>query len=248
MANQAYGQFCGFARALEVVGEPWALMVVRDLVAGPKSFEDLRHGLPRMPAGTLSERLEELEHSGVIRRMPSRHGAATVYELTGYGSELEEVVFRLGRWGAKKLGGPRRDEIVTPDSMLIAFRTLFRPEAARGMRLTYLLKMGDFAIHIRINDTRVDVGKGLIEDADLVIETGPALRALMAGEMSPREAVETGSVRLTGDLDLLAWFVEIFHIPPAPPPVHPVPVRKPAAVNAGDPALNGHPDHADAFA
>jgi DNA-binding HxlR family transcriptional regulator len=222
-------------------------MVVRDLVAEPKNFEELRHGLPRMPAGTLSARLEELEHAGVIRRTSSSHGAAAVYELTGYGNELEEVVFRLGRWGAKKLGGPRRDEVVTPDSMLIAFRALFRPEAARGMRLTYLVKMGAFALNIRINDTSIDVGKGLVEDADLVIETGPALRALMAGEMSPREAVETGSVRLTGDPDLLAWFVEIFHISPVPP-VHPVPSREPVAVSAGDPALNGHSDRAGALA
>jgi DNA-binding HxlR family transcriptional regulator len=249
MSNQAYGQFCGLARALEVVGEPWSLMVVRDLVAGPKNFEELRHGLPGVPAEILSARLEELEQAGVVSRrwMSSRPSAAAGYELTAYGSELEEIVFRLGRWGAKKLGGPRRDEVVTPDSMLIAFRSLFRPEATHGMRLTYLVKMGNFAIHIRINDTSVDVRKGLAEDADLVIETGPALRALMAGEMSPREAVETGSVRLTGEPELLAWFVEIFHIPPAPP-VQPVPKREHVTVSAGNPALNGHADPAGAFA
>jgi DNA-binding HxlR family transcriptional regulator len=244
MANQAYGQYCGLARALEVVGEPWALMVVRDLVAGPKDFDELCHGLPRISADTLSARLEALEHAGAIqRRMSLRHGAATVYELTTYGSELKEVVFRLGRWGAKKLGEPRRDEIVTPDSMHVAFRTLFRPEAARGMRLTYLVKMGDLALHIRIHDQSIDVGDGLADDADLVIETGPALRALLAGEMSPREAIETGSVRLTGDRTLFSWFIEIFHIPPAPP-VQPGPGHDPALVNRGDPAPSGHFDRA----
>lgn len=248
MANQAYGQFCGLARALEVIGEPWALMVVRDLIAGPRNFEELRIGLPRLQADTLSARLEELEHAGVIRRrMSSGHGAAAVYELTAYGTELEEVVFRMALWGAKKLGGPRRDEIVTPDSMLMAFRTLFRPEATRGMQLTYLVKMGDLALHIRIDDTSIEVGKGLIADADLVIEAGPALRPLLAGEMSPREAVETGSVRLAGDLDLFAWFVEIFHIPP-PPPAQSGSGRKLAAVGAGESVLNGHADHAGSFA
>lgn len=248
MANQAYGQFCGLARALEVVGEPWALMIVRDLVAGPKDFEELVSGLPSMPAETLDARLEELERAGVIRgRAAALQDAAASYELTQYGSELEEVVYRLGRWGAKKLGGPRRDEIVTPDSMLIAFRSLFRPEAARGMRLTYLVRMGDFALHIRVNDTVLDVGKGPVDDADLAIDAGPALRALLAGEMSPREAVETGSVRLSGDQSLFAWFVELFHIPPAPP-AHPVSSRWPAAVGAGDPALNGHSRAAVAFA
>jgi DNA-binding HxlR family transcriptional regulator len=244
MANQVYGQYCGLARALEVVGEPWALMVVRDLVAGPKSFDELCHGLPGISADTLSARLVALQHAGAVQRRKSlRHGTATVYELTTYGSELEEVVFRLGRWGAKKLGEPRRGEIVTPDSMHIAFRTLFRPAAARGMRITYVVKMGDFALQIRIDDQQIDVGDGLVDDADLVIEAGPALRALLAGDISAREALETGSVRLTGDRNLFPWFIEIFHIPPAPP-VQPGPGPDPALVHRGDPAPSGHFDRA----
>jgi DNA-binding HxlR family transcriptional regulator/putative sterol carrier protein len=246
MTSQAYGQFCGFARALEVVGEPWALMVVRDLIVEPKSFEDLRLGLPRIPAGVLSARLEELEHAGVIRRSaPS--GVAAVYELTEYGNELEDIVFRLSRWGAKKLGGPRRDEIVTADSMVMALRTMFRPEATRGLRLTYLLQLGAFAIHARIDDGHIEVGKGSVESPDLVMEAGPALKALMAGDMSPREAIESGGIRLTGDPGLLSWFVEIFRIPPVPP-ARSVETRKPAAIRTGDPALNGHSDRVSAYA
>jgi DNA-binding HxlR family transcriptional regulator len=219
-------------------------MVVRDLMTGPKEFGELCHGLPGMPADTLSARLGELERAGAIRvRTPARPGTVASYELTRYGSELEEIIFRLARWGAKKLGGPRRDEVVTPDSMVIAFRTLFRPEAARGMRLAYLVKMGDFAINIRISDAGIAVGKGLINDADLVIEAGPALRPLMAGEMSPREAVEAGSVRLTGDASLLAWFVEIFHITPAPP-ARPASSRAPITAAT----VNGHADPAGALA
>jgi putative sterol carrier protein len=208
----------------------------------------LRHGLPRIPAGVLSSRLEELEHAGVIRRRTTAESnAMTVYELTEYGTELEDIVFRLARWGAKKLGGPRRDEVVTPDSMVMALRTTFRPEAARGLRLNYMLQLGPFAIHARVDDGHIEVGKGPIDDADLVMEAGPALRALMAGEMSPREAIETGSVRLTGDKDLLAWFVEIFHILPAPPP-RSVESRRPAAISVGDPAMNGHRDTVGAYA
>jgi DNA-binding HxlR family transcriptional regulator len=248
MTNQAYGQFCGFARALEVVGEPWALMVVRDLIIDPKSFEDLRSGLPRIPAGTLSARLEELEHAGVIRRRtPFDSKVAAVYELTEYGSELEEFVFGLSRWGAKKLGGPRRDEIVTADSMIMALRTLFRPEATRELRLSYLLQFGTFDIHARVDNGSIKVGKGSIEDADLVIEAGPALKALMAGDMSPREAIESGGIRLTGDPELLSWFVEVFHIPPAPP-ARSVANRKPAAIGAGDSSLNGHAQHVGTYA
>ena len=225
MTNQAYGQYCGLARALEVVGEPWALLVVRDLMVGPKSHDELREGLPGVPAGALSGRLEELEHAGVIRRRaPFEPRATARYELTEYGRELEDAVLPLAAWGARTLGGPRRDEIVTADSMVMALRTVFRPEAARRLRVNYVIEAGEITIHARINNGKLDAGQGSLPDADLIIEAGPVLRALLSGEMSPREAMETGGVRLRpGDVSLdadpglLAWFVEVFHIPPAPP-------------------------------
>jgi DNA-binding HxlR family transcriptional regulator len=218
MTNQAYGQFCGLARALEVVGEPWALMVVRDLLNGPKSFADLRHGLPRVPAGMLSERLEELEFADVVSRgAPAGPGKDAVYQLTPYGQELDGIVVGLSRWAAKKLGGPRRDEIITPDSMVMALRSTFRPEAASGLMMTYLLRLGSVSLYARIDDGHADIGPGVIDDPDLIIEAGPAIKSLMAGEMSPHEAIESGGIRLTGDPGLLEWFIELFHIPPAPP-------------------------------
>jgi DNA-binding HxlR family transcriptional regulator len=224
MTSQAYGQFCGLARALEVVGEPWALLIVRDLLVSPKSFGELRDGLPLMTKGVLSARLDELERAEVIRRCVSAMpNEAAVFELTEYGSELEDIVLRLARWGARTLGGPRREEIVTSDSIVMALRTTFRPEAARRLRASYVVELGEIVVHARICDGRADVGKGSLPDADLIIEAGPAVKALMAGEMSPREALETGAVRLRtrhpdipADPGLLAWFVEIFHIPPAP--------------------------------
>jgi hypothetical protein len=178
-----------------------------------------------MPVGALSARLEELEQAGVIRRRaPFEPAAMARYELTDYGTELEDVVLQLGRWGARTLGGPRRDEIVTADSMVMALRTVFRPEAAGRLRVTYVIEAGDITVYAKINNGKLDVGKGSLPDADLIIEAGPALRALLSGEMSPGEAIETGGVRLkSGDVSLaadpglLAWFVEVFHIPPAPP-------------------------------
>ena len=224
MTSQAYGQFCGLARALEVVGEPWALLIVRDLLVSSKSFGELRQGLPLMTDRVLAARLETLEHASVIRRRAPAPGKdAAIYELTDYGSELEEILLSLGRWGARTLGGPRREEIVTTDSIVMALRTTFRADAARNLRATYVMELGDITVHARIRDGHAEVGIGPLRDADLIIEAGPAIKALMAGEMSPREAIETGSVRLKtqhpdvpADPALLAWFVEIFHIPPAP--------------------------------
>jgi DNA-binding HxlR family transcriptional regulator len=225
MTNQAYGQYCGLARALEVVGAPWALLVVRDLMVAPKSYDEMREGLPRISADALSARLEELEEAGVIRRRtPFEPRTATHYELTEHGIELEDVVTMLGRWGARTLGGPRRDEIITADSIVVALRSVFRPEAARRFRATYVVQAGDITVYAKVDNGKVEVGKGNLPDADLVIEVGPVLKALLSGEMSPGEAIENGGVRLrSGDISLsadpglLAWFVEVFHIPPALP-------------------------------
>jgi DNA-binding HxlR family transcriptional regulator len=217
MTSRSYGQFCGFARALELVGERWTLLVVRDLVRGPKRFTELRRGLPRIPTNILSARLKELEDAGVLRRrVLPRPAAGVVYELTGYGQELEDIVLRLGLWGARSLGDPRPDDIVTTDSLILALRATFLPEAAGDLRAGYQLNLGDVVVHARIDQGSLEVGEGPLAGADLVIETGPAIRALLSGEVSPGEAVQTGCVRLTGDPDLLTRFVEAFHIPPAP--------------------------------
>lgn len=217
MTSRSYGQFCGFARALELVGERWTLLVVRDLVRGPKRFTELRRGLPRIPTNILSARLKELEDAGVLRRrVLPRPAAGVVYELTGYGQELEDIVLRLGLWGARSLGDPRPDDIVTTDSLILALRATFLPEAAGDLRAGYQLNLGDVVVHARIDQGSLEAGEGPLAGADLVIETGPAIRALLSGEVSPGEAVQTGCVRLTGDPDLLTRFVEAFHIPPAP--------------------------------
>src|SRR3712207_8023400 len=101
VAARTYNDRCGVARALDHVGERWALLIVRDLLLGPKRFTDLRRGLPRVPSNVLSARLKELEQSGIVRRRVLPPPAASaVYELTPYGQELEDIVLRLGRWGA----------------------------------------------------------------------------------------------------------------------------------------------------
>jgi hypothetical protein len=100
--------------------------------------------------------------------------------------------------------------------LILALRATFLPEAVGELRAGYQLNLGDAVVHARIDQGSLEVGEGPLAGADLVIETGPAIRALLSGELSPGEAVQTGSVRLTGDADLLTRFVEAFHIPPAP--------------------------------
>jgi DNA-binding HxlR family transcriptional regulator len=213
MPSRVYGQYCGFARALEAVGERWALLIVRDLLVGPKRFTDLRRGLPGIPTNILTARLKELEQAGIVQRtLLPRPAGSVVYELTPYGLELEDVVLQLGRWGAKSLGEPRAQEIVTVDSLIMAMRTTFHPEKARGLRATYELRMGDIAFHMRVDDGKLKVEPGSLPGADLLIEAGPGIKSVMAGEITPEQAVKNGSVHITGNPELFKRFAEIFHI------------------------------------
>ena len=213
MAKRAYGQFCGFSRALEVLGERWALLIVRDLLIGPKRFTDLHRGLPGIPTNVLTARLKELEEDGIVqRRILPRPEHAVVYELTPYGSELDETVAALGRWGAKTLGEPRPDEIVTVDSIAMALRTTFQPEATRGRSETYELHVGEVVLDVRVDDGTLSITPGTARHPDAVIEAGPGIRAVMAGEISPAEAIASGAVRVTGDAALLTHFAETFRI------------------------------------
>lgn len=213
MARRGYGQYCGLVRAAEIVGERWSLLIIRDLLVSARRYTDLRKGLPGIPTNILASRLKELEGAGVVhRRLLPRPNGSVVYELTDYGKELDEIVLALGRWGARSLAEPEPADIVTVDSMIMALRSTFRADAARGVRLGYELRFGDVIIHAVIDDGRLEVAEGGLPNADLVIESGPAIKALMAAELSPADALAGGSVRVVGEPELLTRFVEIFRI------------------------------------
>ena len=208
-----YDQWSPDARALDLVGDKWTLLIVRDLLIGPKRFGDIQRGLPGIPTNILASRLNELEDSGLIaRRVLARPSKGVAYELTESGNALENVVLALGRWGAQRLGEARPGETITEDSIAMALRTTFRPEAAGKARLTYLLRLGEIEVHARIREGSITVARGSVPNPDLVIETGPALRTLLAREISPAEALKKRLVRVSGDPKLLDRFVQMFRI------------------------------------
>jgi DNA-binding HxlR family transcriptional regulator len=212
MTKRTYGQFCGLSRALEVVGERWAMFIVRDLLVAPKSFSELRQGLPRISTDILFARLREMEHAGVIRRMtPTQPEGAVLYELTEYGAELDDITLQLGRWGARLLGAPRPEEIVTTSSLIMAMRATFQQEAAKGVHATFEIRVGEIVFHLSIDDGALRAVAGPLADADLHLEPGRALKGLMSGEISPADAVANGVV-YTGDPALLTTFTEVFRI------------------------------------
>lgn len=214
MAARDYGQYCGVTRALELIGERWALLIVRDLLVGPRRYGELAAGLPRIPSNILAARLKELQEAGVIRRLP--RSRVIIYDLTPYGRELEPVVLALGAWGFKAMGEPRPEQVVTPDSMTVALRTAFRPDIAAGLPATaYGARFDRAELLIRVDGPRLDVHRG-DGPADLAFAAGPGIRRLIAGELAPGQAIRTGVVEvLHGRSELLERFAATFHLPNA---------------------------------
>src|SRR5205085_12111953 len=146
MTSRSYDQFCGIARALDLVGERWALLIVRDLILGPKRFTDLRRGLPGIGTNVLAARLKELERGGVVaRRALPPPAASVVYELTEYGRALEGPLLALGRWGALSLGAREDGQALRSEWLAVALKAFFRPEAAADLRATIALRFDDGA-------------------------------------------------------------------------------------------------------
>lgn len=217
MTTRTYGQFCGVARALELVGERWALLIVRDLLVAPLRYTDLKAGLPKIPTNVLATRLKELEQAGIVeRRLLPRPAGSVVYQLTEYGNDLEEVVHALGRWGARSLGERGPDEIPTTCSMIVALRSTFRPAAAKGLRAGFELRLGEIVIHAVVAGRKLEAGAGPLERPDLVLHTTSPLRPLLSGEVTAEQVVADGTVRVEGDPALLARFAELFPLGPAP--------------------------------
>ncbi|MBN6036949.1 helix-turn-helix domain-containing protein [Amycolatopsis sp. 195334CR] len=225
--SRKYGQFCGLARAMEMVGERWGMLVVRDLLLGPKRFTDLRAGLPRIPSSILSARLNELEEAGVVRRrVLPQLDASVVYELTEYGAELEAVVLQLGLWGARSLGSMGEEDVFTTDSAILSLYTTFRPEIASNVRVSYELHYGPtMTLHALVDGEDLKVGEGPYPDADMTITCYGSIKPVFSKEISAAEALDQGILSISGDPALLELFADLFHIPAAPRKVEGLAVR-----------------------
>lgn len=230
MAARAYGQYCGVTTAVELIGERWSMLIVRDLLVGPRRYTDLKQGLPRIPTNILSTRLKELQESGVVRRVPLLH-CGLVYELTPYGRELEPIVLALGRWGFAQMGEPDADDVITADSLTIALRTAFDRDAASALPpADYELHVGGVVLRVAVRGDGlriaqvspagrpVDVGSPHLlhpveGSADLVFAAGAGIRRIISGDLAPADALDAGVLSvLDGDAELLERFAATFRI------------------------------------
>lgn len=211
MAARDYGQYGGMPRALEMIGERWALLIIRDLLVGARRYGELAEGLPKIPSNILAARLKELQAAGVIRRVPRLR--MVVYELTDYGRELEPIVLALGAWGFKALDELRDEQIITPDSLTMDLRTAFRANVAASLPATcYSARVGESELLIRVEGRALDVERGS-GAADLAFVAGHGIHRVIAGELGAQRAIETGAVELLdGSATLFDRFAQTFSL------------------------------------
>lgn len=196
-----FDQYCPVAHALGLVGERWAFLIVRELLHGPKRYTDLADGLPGIATNILAARLRDLEAAGIVRKRRLLPPApATVYELTEYGAELDEVFYALARWGARSLGPPGPDDELYPEWGLNAFPALFSPEAARGLTETYVLRIDGDVFTVRLDDGCLRTSVGAVEDPSLDAEMDmETFFRLAEGRLEPDEALDQGLASIRGE-------------------------------------------------
>jgi DNA-binding HxlR family transcriptional regulator len=201
---RSYGDPCGIARALDAIGERWALLVVRELVLGPKRFTDLRAALGASP-NVLTQRLGELEAAGVVQR---RQAGGALYELSEWGKELHPILLQLGRWGARSSQRPLGE--LSVDALLLALESTFVPARAAGLRATFELRLGEERYAFEVAEATLAITRGSPRKADAVIVTDPVtLRALAFGDAKLAGA----AVELHGDARLGKAFFRLFDRP-----------------------------------
>jgi DNA-binding HxlR family transcriptional regulator/putative sterol carrier protein len=210
--TKEYRQFCGLARAMELVGGRWTLLIVRDLLGGPKRFTDLREGLPGIPTNVLSDRLRQLEEAGIIRRaVLPRPASGVAYELTEYGAQLEQAVVTLGVWGARSMGPLREDEHVSVHALALGLRGMFVPEEAKGLDCSYEIRFEHGSLQVAVHRGALSFDED--GDPDVVIETAPdVLHGLLTGQVGLDDAVATGATRVEGDREQARRFFQMFRI------------------------------------
>ena len=221
-SKRTYGDACGIARALDTVGERWALMIVRELLLGPKRFTDIRTGLPHLSPDVLSQRLRELEAAGVVdkRKLPPP-AASQVYELTASGRALEPVLIELGRWGGANATPPAEGQGMSLDSHIVSLRTLFVPALSEGFATRIQLELGEDRFRVEVVAEEIVAERGELTAPNATVTTdAPTLLALLHGRRTLAEAKRAGDVAVAGDEQAVKRFLTLFPLPaPAAAPI-----------------------------
>ncbi|MFA1551326.1 winged helix-turn-helix transcriptional regulator [Actinomadura chokoriensis] len=218
MEQRTYNQYCATARTLDLVGERWTLLLVRELLTGPKRFGDLQASLRGLGTGLLASRLKHLEREGLARKTTLPPPARTpVYALTEAGEELGPAVLELARWGLKWAMGERRPaETFHPGWTVLGLRACFDTEAAAGLRAVYEFRVGDEVFHARVDDGTIEALHGPAQHPDATITISEDAFVALTGQGGTfAEAIESGAASASGDMEALRRLKGLFRLPPA---------------------------------
>ena len=212
--KRTYGDGCSSAHALDLIGERWSLLIVRDLLFGPKRFSDLHAGLPHSSPNVLTQRLRELEESGIVRRRRlSPPASANVYELTDWGAQLEPILMGLQRWGAASPLLPH-DVVVGCDAAMLALKNTFDPVAATGVRMVAEIRFAAETFRVAIADGEIDIARGPASRPEITIETDPrTLEELVFAGVRVDAAERAGALKVEGDRSKLDRLLGLFPVP-----------------------------------
>jgi len=210
-----YEDACAAAHALDLVGERWALLVMRELMLGPRRFGDLRASLPGISANVLTQRLEGLEATGIlVRRKLPPPASVQVYELTQWGYESEPIFQALGRWAARS---PAHDPTLpfSPVSLMLSLRTMLDPAQARGLDARIGFRLGEETLHAHLAGGRIEIARGPIDMADVTFGgTASGIAAAVYGGVPLATLEAQGALNVEGNRDLAERFVTLFPLPP----------------------------------
>jgi DNA-binding HxlR family transcriptional regulator len=215
MSKRSYSQYCGLAQALDLVGERWTLLIVRELLMGPKRYTDLREGLPGIASNLLADRLGQLEATGIVRRerLPPPV-PATVYHLTERGNALEPAIIELGRWGGLALGDPEPGQDFRASWFALGMRATFRPSKAAPVDASYEFHIGDeiFSFHVVNGEARARQGPAA--SPRLILDTdAETFLALLSRQLTSAHALNSGVAKLSGPRRELERVLRIFRFP-----------------------------------
>ena len=212
MPDHRYQQYCALARALDVAGDRWTLLIVRELVPGPRRFTDLLEGLPGVSRNLLTGRLRGLERDGIVtRRELPPPAARLVYELTADGRNLADAMVPLIRWGAGRLGDRGPDESFRARWSAVGMVGLADREAAKGVRETYQFVVGDSAFHFTVDDGLIEVHDGHAAEPAVVVTTDEKTYAdVAAGKITASAVASAGALTFSGNARAVKRLREIF--------------------------------------
>jgi DNA-binding HxlR family transcriptional regulator len=212
--SRRYHDACGAAHGLDLIGERWALLVIRELMMGPRRFSDLRKDLCGLSANVLTQRLEGLEASGIVQRRKLPPPASVqVYELTDWGYEIKPVFMVLGRWAARS---PLHDPTlpISAVSIMQSFETMFDPARAGDVAMTLGFVMGEDRMVVSVAGGQITTRRGEPEAAEVVVRAAPPVVAAAVYGKVPLAALEgEGAMTIEGDREVFARFIDFFHLP-----------------------------------